>query len=50
MAVYFPPRYNLYGNKQLWFFETGNRTVDDVGNGMLTALVVLGPLLLFKPF
>lgn len=41
--VFLPPKFNKMGNRQLWFFETGNRDVDHFGNGLLTALVVFVP-------
>jgi hypothetical protein len=43
--IYLPPRYNLYGNRQVWFFETGNKRLDEPLNGALLALVVFWPLL-----
>lgn len=46
--LYVPPRYDLRGNRQLWFFETGNDTIDNVGNGFLTAMLVFLPLLAFS--
>lgn len=45
-TLHVPPKYNLRGNRQVWFFETGNDTIDNFGNGLLTALVVIGPLAL----
>jgi hypothetical protein len=45
-TLHIPPRYNLRGRRQLWFIETGNDSLDDPINGMLTALVVFTPLLL----
>lgn len=44
-AVHIPPKFNLRGRRQLWFIETRSG-VDEVVNGMLTALFVLGPLAL----
>ncbi|MGB9966130.1 hypothetical protein [Halobacterium hubeiense] len=38
---YLPPRYDLRGNRQLWFFETGNDALDNFGNGLLTAVLVV---------
>lgn len=44
MNVYLPPRYDLYGNKQVWFIETGRQPLDDVVNGALLAVVTIGPI------
>lgn len=41
IVTHVPPAFDLRGRKQLWFVEgTGH---DDLLNGMLTALVFLGP-------
>lgn len=45
-TVHIPPRYNIRGRRQIWFIETGNESLDNPINGMLTALVVFTPLLL----
>jgi len=38
LTIHVPPRYNQYGNRQVWFFETGHETVDNVANGALFAM------------
>lgn len=45
-TVHIPPKYDLQGRRQLWFIETGRETVNNLVNGMLTALVVFVPLLI----
>jgi len=43
--LHVPPKFNLEGRRQLWFIETKSG-VDEVVNGMLTALLVIGFLAL----
>jgi len=47
LTLHVPPKYDVRGNRQLWFFETGNHTLDHVGNGLIfgllvTSLIVVG--------
>jgi hypothetical protein len=42
--IYIPPKYNQYGNRQVWFFETGNRSVDEVANGALLGVAVVATI------
>jgi hypothetical protein len=47
-TVYLPPKYNLNGNRQLWFIETGDESVDNLENGVVhgaLSAVALGVLL-----
>lgn len=43
MKFHIPPRFDLYGNRQLWIVETESG-VDEVINGMLFALLVVSPI------
>lgn len=38
MTVHLPPQYDLQGNRQVWFIETGRQPFDDLVNGALFAL------------
>jgi len=40
ITLHVPPKHDLRGNRQLWFFETGNHTLDHVGNGLIFGLLV----------
>lgn len=42
MKYHIPPKFDLDGRRQLWFIEGTSH--DDLLNGMLTALVFLGPM------
>lgn len=42
--IHVPPKYNQYGNRQLWVVETGRESVDDVVNGVLFGLLIFSPL------
>jgi len=41
MTFHIPPKYNLYGERQIWFLETGHRTLDNIVNGTLLGLNVM---------
>ena len=41
LTIHVPPKYNQYGNRQVWFFETGHETVDNVANGALFAMFLV---------
>lgn len=43
MKIHIPPRYNQYGNRQLWVVETEN-SFDEVINGFLFALLIFAPV------
>jgi len=43
MRFHIPPKYNQYGNRQLWVIETDSG-VDEVINGFLFAVLVFSPL------
>lgn len=38
-TLHVPPKYDLYGRRQVWFFETGNRRFDRVANGFIFGLL-----------
>jgi hypothetical protein len=38
LTLHVPPKFNLNGNRQIWFFETGNHTIDNFGNGLVAGV------------
>ena len=39
--IYFPPKYNLEGNRQVWFIELKNPTITNLLNGVLTGVLLM---------
>jgi len=42
MKFHVPPKFNQYGRRQLWIVESEDSGLDEVINGALTAVLVLG--------